>query len=153
MPAHRSARDVLAGATFVVFGVAFAFGATSYAIGDPVRMGPGYFPLIVGIMLSIVGIVIALKPFPEDDAGPISGPPWRALVLIVGAFVVFGLTVRGLGLAPSTFVAVAMASFSTPQMRLPTALALSFALTVISVLVFAYGLSLRLPLWGPWIPF
>lgn len=149
---QRSAKDILAGATFIVFGIAFVLGAMSYEIGSPVRMGPGYFPLVVGGLLAVLGIVIIVKPSPEDDPSPLTGPSWRALVLIVGAFIVFGLTVRGLGLAPSTFLAATMASFSSPQMRVPTALGLSLVLTIISVLVFVFGLSLRLPLWGPWIP-
>jgi Tripartite tricarboxylate transporter TctB family len=149
---QRSAKDLLAGATFVVFGIAFAFGAVSYEVGNPVRMGPGYYPLVVGGLLTVLGIVIIVKPSPEDDPTPLTGPSWRALVLIVGAFIVFGLTVRGLGLAPSTFLAATMASLSSPQMRVPTALGLSLVLTIVSVLVFVFGLSLRLPLWGPWIP-
>lgn len=153
LPMQRTSREILAGVTFLVFGVGFAVGATSYQVGDPVRMGPGYFPLVVGVLLAVLGVVIIVKPTSPDESGPLTMPSWRAVALIVGAFIVFALTVRGLGLAPSTFLAATMASLSSPQMRLPAALGLSLALTVVSVLVFVFALSLRMPLWGPWLPF
>jgi hypothetical protein len=152
LPIQRTAKDVLAGVTFVVLGAAFAVGALGYEVGDPVRMGPGFFPLLVGGLLAILGVAVIVKPYPDEDAGPLTAPSWRALGLILGAFIVFGLTVRGLGIVPSTFLAAAMASFASTRMTIPMAIGLSVALTVISVVVFVFALSLRLPLLGTWIP-
>ena len=98
----RSAKNVLAGLTFIGFGLAFAAGATAYDIGDPVRMGPGFFPLVIGVLLAILGVVIAATPSADEE--PITAPPWRAAGLILGGIVVFGLTVRGLGLLPAIFL-------------------------------------------------
>ena len=78
----RSAKDVLAGLAFVGFGLAFAIGALAYDIGDPVRMGPGFFPLVVGVLLAILGALIAVTRSNEPDEEPISAPPWRAAALI-----------------------------------------------------------------------
>ena len=63
----RSAKDVLAGLTFIGFGLAFAAGATAYDIGDPVRMGPGFFPLVVGGLLAILGGVDRRKQARADE--------------------------------------------------------------------------------------
>src|SRR5687767_1556506 len=88
VPMKRSARDVLAGVAFVGFGLAFAVGALAYDIGDPVRMGPGFFPLVVGVLLAILGVLIAVTRSNEADEEPMSAPPWRAAALILAALVV-----------------------------------------------------------------
>lgn len=148
----RSAKDVLAGLTFIGFGLAFAIGATAYEIGDPVRMGPGFFPLSVGGLLAMLGVVIAASRSPEDDDGPTMAPPWRAAALILGGIVVFGLTVRGLGLVPTIFVTALLASLASRLTGVLGALLLAVALTLLSIAIFVVALSLRLPLVGPWIP-
>jgi hypothetical protein len=150
---QRSAKDVLAGLTFIGFGLAFAIGATAYDVGNPVRMGPGFFPLTVGALLVVIGAVIAASRSTEADTTPISAPPWRATALILGAILVFGLTVRGLGLVPSVFATSLLASLASRETRLPAALLLAAGLTVLSVAIFVVLLSLRLPLIGPWLRF
>lgn len=145
----RSAKDVLAGLTFIGFGLAFAAGATAYDIGDPVRMGPGFFPLVIGVLLAILGGVIAVTG--SADEVPITAPPWRAAGLILGGIVVFGLTVRGLGLLPAIFLTALLAGLASRQTSPIGALLLAAALTVISVAIFVVALSVRLPLFGPWI--
>jgi hypothetical protein len=148
----RSAKDVHAGLTFVGFGLAFALGALAYDIGDPVRMGPGFFPLIVGVLLAILGVLIAVTRSSETDDAELTAPPWRAAGLILGAILIFGLTVRGLGLVPSIVLTALLASLASQQTRLPVAVLLAVALTVVSVAIFVVALSVRLPLVGPWIP-
>jgi hypothetical protein len=150
----RSPKDVLAGLIFVVFGLAYAVGATAYDIGDPVRMGPGFFPLVVGALLAILGVLIAAarSPETEEDGAPIVAPPWRALGLILGGIVVFGLTVRGLGLVPSIFLSSLLASLASRDTGIPWAVLLAVGLTLLSIAIFVVALSLRLPLVGPWIP-
>lgn len=150
---QRSAKDVLAGLTFVGFGLAFALGATAYQIGDPVRMGPGFFPLLVGVLLAIVGILIAVTRWSDGEEGSqLTAPPWRAAGLIFGAILVFGLTVRGLGLIPSIFVTALLGSLASRLTNVFGALLLAIGLTLLSVAVFVVALSVRLPLLGPWIP-
>jgi hypothetical protein len=155
---HRSPRDVLAGLTFVVFGVAFAYGATTHEIGTPLRMGPGFYPLVVGILLAIIGAVIALRPQGEakgaeaSDEPALTPPAWRPLVLILGALVFFALTIRGLGLIPTVFVTSLLSIAASRRASVLSVLAVATALTVVSVAIFGFALNLRLPLLGPWIP-
>src|SRR5688500_2222987 len=110
---QRSIRDVLAGLIFAGFGLAFAVGATSYSIGNATRMGPGLYPLLVGGLLVVLGGVIAVKPALDGETGPLTAPGWRGLALVIGAFIVFGLTVRGLGLMPSLFVTALLAALAS----------------------------------------
>jgi hypothetical protein len=148
----RSANDILAGLIFVAFGLAFAVGAATYTIGTPVRMGPGFYPLVIGGSLAALGGAIALIPSGQDAATAPTARPWRAIVLIVGAVVIFGLTVRGLGLIPSVFLTALLATLASRQVRPWTALAFAVGLTLLSILIFVVALSLRLPLLGPLIP-
>jgi hypothetical protein len=145
----RSAKDILAGLTFIGLGLAFAVGATAYDIGDPVRMGPGFFPLVIGVLLAILGGVIVATRSADEE--PITAPPWRAAGLIMGGIVVFGLTVRGLGLLPAIFLTALLTALASRQTSPIGALLLAAALTLISVAIFVVALSLRLPLVGPWI--
>jgi hypothetical protein len=144
-------RDVLAGLVFAAFGLAFAVSATAYDIGSPVQMGPGYFPIVLGIILVILGGLVAVRGVLATDDQAIGVVPWRAIVLVLAAVIVFGLTVRGLGLIPSTFIASGLAALASRRSRLITIVAVSIGLTIVCVLVFVVALSLRLPLVGPWL--
>lgn len=148
---HRAMRDVLAGLTFVAFGVAFALVAASYEVGTALRMGPGYFPLVLGGLLALLGVLIIVKGLLAGEGGSIGAIPWRGLVLILAAVLFFGLTVRGLGLMPSTFVTALMSAFASRRTGVVAALLIAVGLTLLCVLVFVVALSLRLPLVGPWL--
>jgi hypothetical protein len=149
---QRSVKDVLAGLVFVGFGLAFAAGATTYAIGSAARMGPGFYPLIVGVLLVVLGAVIVGRSLREADAEPLSAPAWRAVALIVGAVMIFGLTARGLGLAPSIFITAALSSLASQRTSIPVALGFGLLLSALCVAIFVSALRLNLQLLGPWIP-
>jgi hypothetical protein len=148
----RAIKDILAGLTFVAFGLAFSVLALGYQVGTPVRMGPGFFPLVLGVLLAIIGAVVAVKGFLANEGEAIGIVPWRALGLIVAAVLFFGLTVRGLGLIPSTFFAALMATFASRRTGVVAAVLITVGLTVLCFLIFVLALRLRLPLIGPWIP-
>jgi hypothetical protein len=142
----HSPKDVLAGLAFVVIGLGFTVVAMTYGIGSATQMGPGSFPLVLGLILTGLGGFIAARGLADGEVGPIGTVPWRAVILIVGAVIVFGLTVRSLGLAPSTFLATFMSALASRRTTLPIAVLIAIGLTVVSVLVFVFALSLRLPL-------
>ena len=147
----RTRRGILAGLVFVAFGGAFAVGALSYPLGTTERMGPGFFPLLLGVLLAVVGVVLAVKPH-DADTEPMTRPSWRALVFLLGALLVFGLTIRGLGLMPTVFVTSLLAAFASRETGPLGALGMAVALTAISYAVFVVALQLPLPVLGPWIP-
>jgi hypothetical protein len=152
---QRSPKDVLAGLTFVGFGLAFAAGAATYEIGSPVRMGPGFYPLLVAILLVALGGAILIRPALQDAgdaAEPLTAPAWRAVPLILGAVILFGLTARGLGLIPAIFITSSLSALASHRTNILLALILGAALTALSVAIFVLALRLNLPLLGPWIP-
>lgn len=151
MNMHGARKDLLAGAVFVGFGLAFAITSSTYEVGSALRMGPGYFPLVLGSVLVLLGIAIAIKAFVAgegDDLGPV---PWKALVLVVAALLFFGFTVRGLGLVPSLLVTVFLTALAGRNARVIPAAVIAVSLTALSILIFVIVLQLRLPYVGPWL--
>jgi hypothetical protein len=147
-----SIKDMAAGMLFVAIGLFFLVGALSLDIGTAFKMGPGYVPLVLSGILIALGIAIGVKSFttPNESIGAI---PWRGLVLVLAAPVIFGATVRGLGLVAALAISVFVTTFASRRMTVPLAVGLTLALTVFCVLVFSYGLGLPLRLKGPWLPF
>src|SRR5680860_745548 len=88
--------DLLTGAVFVVFGAAYLFHAsTTLTVGTAARMGPGYFPIIVGGLLVLLGIAIAITGYSKNGTkNPLA---LRGLSVILFAIFLFAITVRGLG--------------------------------------------------------
>ena len=155
MNGKRAVTDLLAGLIFVAFGLAFAITSLRYELGTPLRMGPGYFPLVLGGILVFLGLLIVGKGFisSSSDEGRLGTVPWRALFLIVAAVLFFGLTVRGLGLVPATAVTALLTALASYRTGILAAVAIAAGLTVLCVLIFILALQLRLPLVGPWLPF
>ena len=166
--------NLLAGAIFVAFGGAFAFTASTYEVGSLLSMGPGYFPLVLGLLLVALGVVImatglltrrreAHAPVPgaanpptgldESGAEPEErgSVPWGRAALLLLAIVFFGVTIGGLGLAPSLFVTVLMAALAGRGTSWLQAAVISLGLTLLSIVIFVMVLQLRLPLIGPWL--
>jgi Tripartite tricarboxylate transporter TctB family len=150
---RRSFADILAGAIFIAIGLAFVLGSLGYELGTPLRMGPGYFPLVTGGVLAVLGLIILVKGLVAGEVIEFGRIPWRSVILIVAAIVFFGLTVRGLGFVPSVAVTALLTALASYRIRLVTAVAVAAGLTVLSVLIFIVGLQLRLPLFGTWLPF
>ena len=101
-------RDAAAGAIFFAIGAAFALGARSLETGSAFRMGPGYFPLLLSVILMLLGAIIIASSFASQNQ-PLGPVPWRGLVLVLAAPVVFGLSVRKLGLVPAIVLTVVLA--------------------------------------------
>ena len=144
--------EAICGVIFIGLGVAFGWQSFNLDLGTAFRMGPGYFPLVLSVILILLGAVILLRAgrVQNEPMGPIA---WRGLLFILPAPIFFGLTVRGLGFVPSLFLTALIAAFASHKMKPLMALALSAGLTVFSVAVFNYGLGLPFQRFGPWLNF
>ena len=136
---------------FILFGAFFAAQSLGLEIGTAFRMGPGYFPLVLAIMLILLGAIILVQAV-RVEGEPIGPIAWRGMLFILPAPIFFGLTVRGLGFVPSIFLTALIAAFASGRMKPLTALVLSAGLTLFSVLVFSYALGLPFQRFGPWLP-
>ncbi len=154
-------KDFFSGVMFVVAGAAFAIGATNYTIGEGARMGPGYFPLMLGILLAVLGsgVIFASLVSRAPDGHPVGRIAWKPLVLIIGSNLVFGLLLGGLrsigvpamGLIIALFALVIISSMAGPRFSLKTSLVLAAVLAVGSYLTFIVGLSLQFQVWPTFI--
>jgi hypothetical protein len=144
--------NALCGVVFIGAGLFFIIQSLGLELGTALRMGPGYFPLLLAGLLVILGVVILVQSF-RTEGEPIGHLAWRGMLFILPAPVFFGLTVRGLGFVPSLFITAFIACFASHRMTVLGALILSTAVTVFSVAVFSYALGLPFERFGPWVRF
>ena len=142
--------NVLCGAIFIAFGIYFGLNALGMELGTAFRMGPGFFPLVLAVILILLGLAIAVPAF-WTEGEPIGRLPIRGMIFILPAPVLFALTLKGLGFVPSIFLATLLASFASTRMRVPTALIIAALMTAFTTAVFIYGLGLPFRLFGPWL--
>lgn len=151
---HAGLKDILSGLIFLGIAAAFGYAASGYPLGTALRMGPGYFPLVLAGALAVLGLAIMAKGITaaaaEGEIGPV---PWRGILFIIGALIFFGATIKGIGLAPSVFGAALLSALASRQNGPVAALAIAVALTILCILVFHYGLGLSVPVVGPWLRF
>jgi hypothetical protein len=133
---------------FIAFGVAFAWGATSYTIGSAVSMGAGYFPLILGVVLAFIGAMVCLRALgPETDGGDQIGLiAWKPLALVLGSVIVFGLILPKLGLIAAIIALIVIATRADVT-SWKQSLLLALGLVIFCYLVFVLGLKLQFPVW------
>ncbi|MBS9720290.1 tripartite tricarboxylate transporter TctB family protein [Tianweitania sp. BSSL-BM11] len=139
-----------AGALFIAIGAVFAFQAFGLELGTTFRMGPGYFPLVLSLILIFLGCIVLVQAT-QVQGEPIGAFAWRGMLLILPAPIIFGLTVRGLGFVPALFLAALIAAFASTRMRPLMAVVLAIAVSLFSALVFIKGLGLPFRLFGPWL--
>ncbi|MFM2240118.1 MAG: hypothetical protein RJA69_1492 [Pseudomonadota bacterium] len=157
----KSQKDFFSGLMFLVVGAAFAWGATSYSIGTGARMGPGYFPMLLGVLLAILGSVVmfyslVVETPSGDKVGSIA---WRPIGYILGSNLAFGILLGGLpsiklpsmGLIVAIYALVLIASKAGDSYKLRDVLILSTILAAGSYLAFIMLLKLQMPVWPTFI--
>lgn len=146
----RNPKDVLSGLLFIALGLLFGWQTQDLPMGTAVRMGPGYFPLVLSGLLGLLGLIILINGLRFPGEMP-SGIAWRALIIITGAVVFFGFAVRPLGFLPALGISVFASTLASRLFRLSTAAIITAVMVVFAWAVFIKGLGLPLPLLGPWL--
>lgn len=149
----KSQRDFASGLMFVAVGVAFAVGATHYPFGVSAKPGPGYFPLMLGVLLALLGAIVLFKALTVESPGgdPIGAIAWKPLLLILAAVVMFGLLLPRLGLAITAPLLILVASLGGNEFHPKGVAIMALVLTVGSWAVFVKGLGLTMPMWPPFL--
>ena len=153
----KSQKDFFSGLVFVVVGVAYAIGATNYKIGEGARMGPGYFPLMLGVLLAILGVVVIFKAMVVEtmDGDKVGGIAWRPLFFIIAANLTFGVLLGGLpsikfpsfGLIVAIYALVPIAALAGDEFKIKEVMVLATLLAALSYFAFIWGLKLQFPVW------
>lgn len=144
----KSQKDFWSGLMFVVVGIGFAWGATSYSFGASARPGPGYFPFGLGILMAILGAVVLFQALTiETETGdPIGAWAWKPLLIIVGAVAAFGWLLPHMGMVIALPLLVIISSAAGDEFHWRDAVINAVVLTIFSWLIFIKGLSLVIPI-------
>jgi hypothetical protein len=153
----KSQKDFFAGLMFMVAGIAFAWGATNYTIGEGARMGPGYFPLMLGILLALIGIAVVFEALvvETEDGEKVGSFAFRPLGFIIGSNVIFGIMLGGIpaigipamGLIVGIFALTFTASLAADTFKMKEVAILAAVLAVVSYVAFIVVLKLQFPVW------
>jgi hypothetical protein len=146
----RSTRDFWTGAIYILIGLSAVLIAREYGMGSAVRMGPAYFPTILGIILMVVGAVALIRSFILPGT-PIGAFAIKGLLLVISSVFLFGFIVREAGLLIALPLLVIISALASSQFRWVPTIVLAVGLTVFCALVFIEGLGVPLPLIGPWL--
>ena len=144
----KNPKDFWAGVMFTAMGGAFAIivKVYEYPMGTASRMGAGYFPFLLGVVMAVLGLIIIAQAL-LTSGGPVSKFAWRPLFWVLGAFVIFGLTAKFLGLVIAILLLVVISSYGGHEHRWKEAIISSIILAASSIAVFVYGLKLPFPIW------
>jgi hypothetical protein len=149
---NKSNRDYVGGALMIVIGAAAAIQGQSYQIGSLSRMGPGFFPTALGVILALAGVVIIItarlsEPEGEDKNLP---PEWRGWFCICASIVAFVVLGKYGGLLPASFAIVFISALGDRDNTIVSAAVLAAAICLVCVIVFWWALQVQFPLftWG-----
>jgi hypothetical protein len=142
----RSQEDFWAGVMFVACGIAAIVIARDYPMGSAMRMGPGYFPTLIGGALILLGALVSLFSFRHDGQG-IGRFPWRAIVMMSVAFAAFAWGIDNIGFVPALAILIVLSSLSSRHSKWIEIAIETVVLIVGCWAVFIYGLELPFPLW------
>lgn len=144
--AIRNQRAFASGALFLAFAVFFFVTALQYPAGTAAKMGPGYFPRALAIVLAAIGLAVILSAVkPAAEAQALRQWDIKGLAWITGSVALFGALLFPLGLVGALFVLVMVSSKASPEFTRSGALVNAMVLIVLCLAVFVYGLGLQLP--------
>ncbi len=142
----KSPKDFWAGLMFIGIGLFFVISARSYELGTAARMGPAYFPTMMGALTAVVGAAVLIQSF-VITGEQVAAFPVRLMLFITVALLLFAYLLKLTGLVLALAILVVLSSFAGHQFRFLEAVLLACGLIVLSVLVFVKGLGQPFPLW------
>lgn len=142
----RNEKDFWSGVLFIAAGLFFALFAQNYEMGTPQRMGPAFFPTMLGGLLAVLGVVVAFQGLTvASDDGKVEKFHFGPLAAVLGAVVVFGLLLRPAGLLVALAALMGIASLGSHEMKLKELIPLAVGLALLVLAVFIWGLGLTIP--------
>jgi hypothetical protein len=145
----KDPQDFWSGVIFIAFGLAAILIGREYNMGTAGRMGPAYFPTILGSLLALAGVVSVIRSMFRRGQ-PIEPFAIKNVSVITLSVILFGALMRGAGLAAAVIVLVMVSAFASSKFKVLPFLALGVGMAIFSVLVFVTGLGLPMPIFGSW---
>ena len=157
----KSQKDFFSGLMFMGVGLAFAWGATTYSVGQGARMGPGYFPLYLGVLMTILGAAITFSSLVVESVGgdKVGKWAWKPLFFIILANLLFGVLLAGLpsvgipamGLMAAIYVLTFVSSMAESGWKVKNTFILATILAAGSYVAFIMALKLQIQVWPTFI--
>lgn len=143
--------DVASGAFFIAAGLLYGGIAWKWLpVGRALNMGPGYFPLVLSGLLTVLGAATLIRGLWIGGGSRFGTVPWRAVVMLSLATIVFATLLQQLGLFPCVFASAMTASLASPRVTVKSAAVVSLAIAAFCVGIFTYGINLPIPVFGSW---
>lgn len=144
----RNQKDFVAGLMFLVIGLAFAFVATSYHMGSTAKMGPGYFPFWLGILMAILGLMIAIGALsPKAIKLKLAKWDWKPVLWVSGSVLLFATSLPYLGLIASLLVLIFISAMASHEFHWKGTVISAVILNIIAYVAFVWGLQLQITVW------
>lgn len=145
-------KDLLAGLMFVVIGVIFWVGASNYQLGSAARMGPGWFPSVLGAIMTFLGVLIAglgLKNQAQWAATQGIGWTWKPVIILTVAVVLFGFALPTLGMVVAIIMLTFISGIAAHDKEYKSLAMITVIMCIFCAAVFVWGLKLQMKLF-PW---
>lgn len=144
----RNSKDFWAGVMFLLIGSSAIVLARNYQFGGTANMGPGFFPMLLGGLLVVLGAILVLRGL-RFTHNPEQVPPFRfrPLFVILVSVVLFGVLLQPLGMVVCSVLLVVLSSYATHEFHLREAIVSALVLTAFTTMVFVWGLRMPIPLW------
>ncbi|TAJ37700.1 MAG: tripartite tricarboxylate transporter TctB family protein [Reyranella sp.] len=136
-------KDFLSGAMFIAFGLLALYYGQNLAIGTTVRMGPGYVPRMLALIMMGLGAVICLVAL-VSGAEPVEKPKWKPITLVTIGIICFALLFERAGLLPALVVLIAISSLGGEEFKLTEVIANMVVLAIVCTVVFKIGLGMNI---------
>lgn len=136
-------KDFLSGLMFVAFGLAALYFGQHLAVGTPVRMGPGYVPRMLSMILLALGVLVCIVAL-VSGSDPVERPKWKPITLVTFGIVCFALLFESTGLIPALVALILIASLGGDEFKITEVLGNMVVLTILCIIVFKLGLSMNI---------
>ena len=146
----KNHKDFWSGLMFMAFGLGVIAIARHYPFGTTIRMGAGFFPMVLASLLAVFGLIIALRACLTKHKAQLDALSLKPLALVIAATALYGLLVQEAGFLAVTFVCVLVAAKASVKGSWPARLLLAVGTTLCCLLIFIQGLGLPLAVLGSW---
>lgn len=136
-------KDFLSGLMFIGFGLIALYFGQKLALGTPVRMGPGYVPRMLSLILIGLGSLVCVVGLVAGGE-PVEKPKWKPITMVTIGIICFALLFERAGLIPAMIVLVLIASLGGEEFKLTEVIGNMVVLGILCTLVFKVGLGMNI---------
>lgn len=148
----KDKKDFASGLMFIAFGAFFAILARGYQMGTAAKMGSGYFPFWLGVLLALIGVIVLLKSLSANNEEHELGKwDWKTIMWVTGSVVLFAVILQYIGLILSIIVLVFISALASHEFNWKQTIVTAAIVLGISYGAFIWGLKLQFPVWPPFL--